>query len=472
MENYLKSTQMEGLNKDNLWQGVASELQVSISPASYTSWIKPCFIDSVTEIDGERVLIELATPSVFHQRTVDERYYGQIKQVIEKQTGKRCELAMVVRQREVKEEKRETNGLMDKNLFDDSAIKEQSEDDLRNLSLNPRFSFDNFVVGSSNNLAYAAAKAVVDNPGRKHNPFFIWGGVGVGKTHLMHAIARELLKKGKSEIKMVTSEQFTNEFISTMRNKTVDSFKKKYRNVEALMIDDIQFLAGKESTQEEFFHTFNELYAKGAQIVMTSDRRPQDIEQVEQRLISRFLGGLTVDIGLPDYEMRVAILKQKSEEQNLDADEEAINLIASSLSTNVRELEGTLMRMASMATLKGTRLTTEVVEAELGSGGIAPKTGKRMRPQEVISVICKKMGLKNKDVVGKSRKAEIVKARHIAMYILREEMGIQLVRVAKLMGRNDHTTVMHAVEKIKGEFNTDQEVREQVMEVKQIIYKQ
>jgi chromosomal replication initiator protein len=449
----------------SLWESVTAEIEVGISPASFQSWIKPCFIDAVNEIDSERLLVELACPSGFHQRTIDERYYGQIKSILEKQTGKKCEVGIVVKQkpmeRTISEEKSKDTGLFE----EEKPL--SSDRDMMAAGLNPRFTFDNFVVGGSNNLAYAAARGVVDTPGIKHNPLFLWGGVGVGKTHLMHAVGKKLIERGLT-VRAVTSEQFTNELIMTIRNKSVSGFKKKYRNLDVLMIDDIQFIAGKESTQEEFFHTFNELYMKGAQIIMTSDRRPQDIEQVEQRLISRFLGGLTVDIGLPDYEMRLAILKQKCSELKVEVDQGVLELMAESVTTNARELEGVLTRVVNVATIHGGNLTKELVEKEIGV--TSKKESKKLRPQELISLVAKTYEYKNKELLGNSRKANLVQARHVAMFLLREEMGLTLQNVAELMGGRDHTTVMHAVEKVKKEFEVNQGVREKVIQVKQAVY--
>ena len=248
-----------------------------------------------------------------------------------------------------------------------------------------------------------------------------------------------------------------------------DEFKKKYRNLDVLLIDDIQFFAGKESSQEEFFHTFNELYSKGAQIVLTSDRRPQDIEDVYDMFISRFLGGLTVDISLPDWEMRLAILKQKCNELKVDYEPGALDIIATSTNTNARELEGILTRIINIAEMETGAVTKNLVEREIGVE--AEKRARRLRPQEVISLVAKHFDLKNKQVVGKSRKSELVKARHITMYLLREEMGMTLQRIAKLIGDRDHTTVMHAVEKIEEEMIDNRLLRSDVMEMKQKIYK-
>jgi chromosomal replication initiator protein len=279
----------------------------------------------------------------------------------------------------------------------------------------------------------------------------------------MHAVGRGLIEKGYKKVRVLTSEQFMNELITTIRSKNVEPFKKKYREADALLVDDIQFIANKDTTQEEFFHTFNELYSKQKQIIMTSDRRPQDIQQVEQRLISRFLGGLTVDIGLPDYEMRCAILRQMAEEMGIVTGPEAIETAASNINTNARELEGTFKGLVSMASLKGSILTKEIVESHLNLKSAPKAAGKKMRAQEVISVVAKHFNLKNKELVGHNRQANLVLARQITMYFLREEMGIQLQRVASLMGGRDHTTVMYGVNKMKKEIGLNQVVRQEVM---------
>jgi len=335
--------------------------------------------------------------------------------------------------------------------------------------LNPRFTFDTYIVGGSNNLAFAAAKAVVESPGVRHNPLFIWGGVGVGKTHLMHAIGHEVTRGGVEKVTYVTSEQFTSDLIQSLRSKQVDAFKKKYRNVGALLVDDIQFLSGKESTQEEFFHTFNELYMKGVQIVLTSDKKPQEIGQLEERLVSRFLGGLTADIGLPDYEMREAILRQKAGELRVNVDNVVIEALAENVITNARELEGVLMRLINASVAENSAISLEMVSKVIG---ITKEIEKRKppRPIMVISLVAKDFEYRNKDLTGKSRKAELVKARHIAMYLLREELGTQLVKVGDLFGGRDHTTVMHAVEKIKQEVDDNQEVRNKIMNLKHLMY--
>jgi len=462
---------MENQN-EGLWKSVSGELQVSISEASFNSWIRPCFVKSIAEIDEERVIVEMATPSGYHLRTIDERYYGQIKKIMEKILGKKCELALIVEQKS-EEEKREIKKEVKEEKVDEENGGDLFSQPVRGTAegLNPRFTFDTYVMGSSNNLAFAAAKAVVENPGTRHNPLFIWGGVGTGKTHLMQAVGHGLANRGVDGVTYVTSEQFANDLINSLRMKTVDGFKKKYRQVGALLVDDVQFFSKKESTQEEFFHTFNELYMKGVQIVLTSDKKPQEIGELEERLVSRFLGGLTVDIGLPDYEMRVAILKQKAAELQTEVSDRVIELIASNMQTNSRELEGMFIRLVNEASLNGGLINEEMVRKAIGVNEVEERK-KPPRPIKVISVVAKHFDYRNKDLTGKSRKAELVTARHIAMYLLREELGLQLMKVGELMGGRDHTTVMHGVEKIKGEIEGNEETRNMVMNVKHSLYSQ
>src|SRR3989344_4850631 len=464
------SDENESMDSEKLWRTVCGELGVSLSPASFGSWVKPCFIRSVTEIDSQRLLVELASPSAFHSHTVETKFYSIIKQAMEKVTKKKCDVALVAV--ELKKdsktnkkdsrvgEARETN----MSLF---APAEESRQSGTNLNL--RYTFESYMVGSSNRLAFAAGKAVVDYPGTRHNPLFLYGGVGVGKTHLMQAVGHELVKKGVGKVVCITSEQFTNDLVASFKSKMTDAFKKKYRQVGALLVDDVQFFGGKDSTQEEFFHTFNELTNKQAQIIMTSDRKPQDIVGLEDRLRSRFLGGMMVDIGLPDYEMRLPILKQRALEVKVLVDDSAFELMANSFPTNARELEGTFSQLAATANLDGVVLTKEMVQKNLGLPANSINEI-RVRPIKVISTVAKYFDFRNKDLLGESRKADLVVARHVAMYILRDTLKLNLTEVAELMGGRDHTTVMHAVEKMELQIENNTDLRRKVMALTQALY--
>ncbi len=464
------SVENEHMDSEKLWHGICGELGVSMTPASFAGFIKPCFIRSITPIDEERLLLELATSSAFLSHTIETKYYSIIKQAAEKLTEKKCDIALIV-----VEPNKET--IFNKKDFKSSDSNKTSiglfappeENKQIGTNLNPRYLFESYMVGSSNRLAFAAGKAVVDYPGTRHNPLFIYGGVGVGKTHLMHAVGHELVKKGVGKVVCVTSEQFTNDLVGSFKSKMTDAFKKKYRQVGALLVDDVQFFGGKDSTQEEFFHTFNELTNKQAQIIMTSDRKPQEIVGLEDRLRSRFLGGMMVDIGLPDYEMRLAILHQRALEIKAEVEDSAFELMATNFATNARELEGTFVRLATGASIDGGILTKEMVQRTMGLPANSVKDIK-VRPIKVISTVAKYFDFRNKDLLGTSRKADLVVARHIAMYILRETLSLNLTEVAELMGGRDHTTVMHAVEKMELQIEENMDIRRKVNALKQALY--
>jgi len=464
------SCENEPMDSEKLWHSVCGELGVAMSPPSFGAWVKPCFIRSVTEIDSSRLLIELASPSAYHSHTVENKFYSIIKQAMEKVTQKKCDVALVVveSKKEIKISKKESK-VGEEGEINMSLFAPPEENKQNGTNLNPRYLFESYMVGSSNRLAFAAGKAVVDYPGTRHNPLFIYGGVGVGKTHLMQAIGHELVKKGVGKVVCITSEQFTNDLVVSLKSKMTDAFKRKYRQVGALLVDDVQFFGGKDSTQEEFFHTFNELTNKQAQIIMTSDRKPQDIVGLEDRLRSRFLGGMMVDIGLPDYEMRLAILRQRALDIKAEVDDGAFELMANSFPTNARELEGKFVHLAAAASIDGGILTKEMVQKDLGLPAKSVKEIK-VRPIKVISTVAKYFDFRNKDLLGTSRKADLVVARHIAMYILRDTLKINLTEVAELMGGRDHTTVMHAVEKMKNEVEVNTDIRRKVMALTQALY--
>ncbi len=464
------SVENDGMDSEKLWHSICGELGVSMTPASFAGFIKPCYLRSITSIDEERLLLELVTPSAFLSHTVETKYYSIIKQSAEKISGKRCDIALLVieQNKETKYPKKDFESAKP-NETNIGLFAPQEDSKSTNTNLNPRYHFESYMVGSSNRLAFAAGKAVVDFPGTRHNPLFIYGGVGVGKTHLMHAVGHELVKKGVGKIMCITSEQFTNDLVGSFKSKLVDAFKKKYRQVGALLVDDVQFFGGKDSTQEEFFHTFNELTNRQVQIIMTSDRKPQEIVGLEARLRSRFLGGMMVDIGLPDYEMRLAILKQRALDLKVDVDDGAFELMATSFPTNARELEGTFGQLAATANLDGVVLTKEMVQKNLGLPSSTVKDIK-VRPLKVISTVAKYFDFRNKDLLGTSRKADLVVARHITMYILRDILDLNLTEVAELMGGRDHTTVMHAVEKMKVQIEENVDIRRKVNALKQALY--
>ncbi len=333
---------------------------------------------------------------------------------------------------------------------------------IQNANLNPRYTFDTFVVGANNNLAHAASLAVAESPGEIYNPLFIYGGVGLGKTHLMHSIGHFILKNNpKAKILYVTSEKFTNELIDAIRNKnniSTTEFREKYRNNDVLLIDDIQFIIGKESTQEEFFHTFNALYEAKKQIIISSDKPPKEIETLEERLRSRFEWGLTVDIQSPDYETRMAILRKKEELEGYNIDNEVIKYIATHVKSNIRELEGALTKIVALSKLNKREITTDLAEEAL-KDLISPGGAREITPELIIQVVSEHFGITPADISSKKRNKEIVYPRQIAMYLCRTMTSTPLQGIGKCLGDRDHTTIIHGAEKITADLEKNESLR-------------
>ena len=326
-------------------------------------------------------------------------------------------------------------------------------------SLNPNYTFDTFVVGNNNKLAHAASLAVAESPGEVYNPLFLYGGVGLGKTHLMHSIAH-FIQSNNPDVKIlyVSSETFTNELIEAIRNgnnTAMTKFREKYRNIDVLLIDDIQFIIGKESTQEEFFHTFNELYLAKKQIVISSDKPPKDMETLEERIRSRFECGLTADIGSPDYETRMAILRRKEEMDNFHLDDEILKYIATNIKSNIRELEGALNKLLAYSNLEQTEITMEVAMKEL-QNIISPDKPREITPQLIIDVVCEHFHITKEQMISKSRSNDIAKPRQIAMYLCKNMTGVSLENIAELLGGRDHSTVIHGINKVEAELQTNE----------------
>ena len=325
---------------------------------------------------------------------------------------------------------------------------------IQSANLNPKYTFDTFVVGSNNNLAHAAALAVAESPGEIYNPLFIYGGVGLGKTHLMHAIAHFILKNTPdAKILYVTSETFTNELIDAIRNKnntTTTEFREKYRNNDVLLIDDIQFIIGKESTQEEFFHTFNTLYESKKQIIISSDKPPKEIETLEERLRSRFEWGLTVDIQSPDYETRMAILRKKEELEGYNIDNEVITYIATNIKSNIRELEGALTKVMAYSRLNKCEINLKMAEEAL-KDIISPGAQREVTPELIIQIVAEHFGLTPQDIASQKRTKEIVYPRQIAMYLCRDMLATPLQTIGSFLGGRDHTTIIHGADKISSD---------------------
>ena len=332
----------------------------------------------------------------------------------------------------------------------------------------PKYTFDSFVVGSNNRLAHAAALAVAQSPGTKYNPLFIYGGVGLGKTHLMHAIGQFVLKeKPYANVAYVTSEQFTNDFIDAIRKETNLQFRKNYRNVDVLLVDDIQFLSGKEGTQEEFFHTFNELFNAQKQIVITSDKPPKDIPNLEQRLKTRFEWGLTCDISPPNYETRVAILKKKAIDENIDVSDEVIDYIAEYLGTNIRELEGALDKVKFIQELEGRKVGLDTVKSTLKDVIVVKE--KHLSPELIIQAVSKHYGVSFADILSDKRTQNIALARQVGMYLTKEFTDLSLASIGDVFGGRNHSTVIHATNKVKSDAENDPKFNKELNSLKSIL---
>jgi chromosomal replication initiator protein len=342
----------------------------------------------------------------------------------------------------------------------------RSEANLAGLQVNPRHTFANFVVGSHNKLAHAVAEAVAERPGTLYNPLFVYGGVGLGKTHLLHAITIQLTQLDYSAL-YCTSEQFTNDLIAAIRHQTTDQFRAKYRHVDALLIDDIQFISGKESTQEEFFHTFNHLHAAGKQIIISSDRPPKSLATLEERLRSRFEGGIQTDIQTPDFETRVAILQSKAHRQQLQVPHDVLMLLAERVDSNVRELEGALNNLWIHAQLHKSPLTVSLANMILNN--LAPQRTP-CAPPRVVELVAEYYNLSPVDLTGRSRTAPVAYARHVAMYLLREENGLSLPAIGDQLGGRDHTTVRHGVEKVTQDLEKQEQLRRDISALRERVY--
>jgi chromosomal replication initiator protein len=451
------------MNNDELWQALLAQIQFNISKANFATWFKNTGIFS--KKDGELIV---SVPNNFSKEWLENKYNKTIFKILHNLDDSIKEIKYSVARPE-------------KMVARSSAVAVDSYNDIpqmefqefqvnKETNLNPRYTFENFVIGPFNELPHAAAWAVSQNPGAVYNPLFIYGGVGLGKTHLIQAVGNEILKRtSQKKIRYTSSEKFASGIINSIKNRDVEKFKSTYKDIDVLIIDDIQFLSGKEKTQEEFFHIFNTLYEKNKQIILSSDRPPKAISALEERLRSRFEGGMIADIGLPDYETRVAILKTKSQEKKFSFSDEILEYIASHIQANVRELEGALNRLAAYQKLNNQTPTVEIAETLLKSVIFSPK--KVTNPEKIIQAVACFYNLKEKDIIDASRKKEIVRPRQVAMYLLRKELGNSFPFIGQKFGGKDHTTAIHAFNKIAKETGTNESLGEEISLIKEQIYR-
>lgn len=436
--------------KEN-WDAIKDTLKENydISKVSYDTWIVPMEIHNV---DNDQVYILADTKGIPNILDYIKKKYKQILEiVIEEKIGLHCNVIFVTSE---DLEKRPNLTAEASNIVTPELNSYYAA--VMNANLNPRYTFDTFVVGSNNRFAHAASLAVAESPGTLYNPLFIYGGAGLGKTHLMQSIAHYILRNDPSvRVLYVTSETFTNDLIDSLKGKKNAEFKEKYRSIDVLMIDDIQFLIGKESTQEEFFHTFNYLYETGKQVIITSDKPPKDFTNLEERLRSRFSVGLPVDVSAPDYETRVAILHKKEETENTKISDDIINYIAENINTNIRELEGALNRITAFKRLSNKEITLSMAEDVLRDIINNHKEVKITVPL-IVEVIASHFGFEADELISQKRNKDIAYSRQIAMYLCRQMTDLSLQQIGKELGNRDHTTVRHGIEKITEDLKNSQ----------------
>lgn len=452
------------MDQIRIWQAVLGEIELSIPHASFTTWFNNT--ELVDTADGEAVI---SVPNIFVKAQLEKKFNEQILLVLKKSGVEIDRVVFAVKTSSTKKRakpSREVSESIRDTPKETVLIKPSQKSSTTNL--NPRYTFDNFIVGSSNDLAYAASRAVAENPGQKYNPLFLYGGAGLGKTHLMQAIGNEITKKQPSaRVLYTTTESFVNEFLDSIRFKK-QGFSDKYRNVDVLIIDDMQFIANKEKTQDEFFHTFNDLHQNNKQIIISSDKPPKSIPTLTDRLRSRFEWGMSIDIQMPDYETRSAIITAKASQSGMELDPTVVEYLATNIKTNIRELEGALNQLLAYSEMRG--ITPDIAIAEGMVANVKKTRPHHVTAKQIIDKTARYFQLDPKDICSARRDKYIVVPRQIAMYLLRSELKLSFPVIAKELGRKDHTTAMHSVEKITKESKLDMMIREQINDIRERLY--
>jgi chromosomal replication initiator protein len=443
------------MNIDQAWQSVLTQLQSEMPKASFDTWVS-----DTRPLALENGAFRVGTPNAYARDWLESRLSSTVSRLLVGILDSNIAVDFVVSQAE----NIRAPGIEPDN--EDGAAGFVVPD--RHSSLNPRYTFDNFVVGAGNRLAHAACQAVAEKPARAYNPLFLYGGVGLGKTHLLHAIGNACAGRGLNVL-YVSSEEFTNEIINAIRTHTTQAFREKYRSADVLLVDDIQFIAGKESTQEEFFHTFNTLHGQDKQIIVSSDRPPRALVTLEERMRSRFEWGLAADIQPPDLETRLAILRAKAERTGRLVPDDILETIARRVESNIRELEGALNRILAFADLSGSPLTPELVEAALAD--LLPER-QNVQPEKIMELVAREWKTTVDALLGRDRSHKVAEPRQVAMYLMRKETDASLPQIGEVLGGRDHTTVMYAIDKIENQIETKTELRRRVVNIRQQLYGQ
>jgi chromosomal replication initiator protein len=445
------------MNAEQAWQTVLAQLQMDMPRASFDTWVR-----DTRPVGYDNGILTVGVRNAYARDWLDTRLATTVNKMLIETLNSKVSIQFVVSQAD------ENASTTDLEPAPAAMEITPPEPKPRHVTLNPRYTFDTYVVGSGNRLAHAACQAVADKPARAYNPLFLYGGVGLGKTHLLHAIGNACHASGLNVL-YVSSEEFTNDMITAIRTHTTQAFREKYRSADVLLVDDIQFIAGKESTQEEFFHTFNTLHGQDKQIIVSSDRPPKSLVTLEERLRSRFEWGLTADIQAPDFETRLAILRSKAERTGRHISDEILESVAKQVQSNIRELEGALNRIVAFADLSGSALTPSLVEMALAD--LMPSRGD-IEPDRVVDAVARKFGLTADTLLGRDRTKDVARSRQIAMYLLREEAKISFPQIGEVLGGRDHSTIMSAYEKIKEQLHSDRRLEQDIVSLKQQLYDQ
>jgi chromosomal replication initiator protein len=450
------------MDAKQVWRAALGELQVSLSPANYETWLRETYL---ADVDDQR--FRIAVPNGFAKDWLETRYRSLISQTLARVVGYSVQVEFVV---VASSEAQAVGATAQPVRVEPTRVGAPEGAPAGATYLNQRYTFSNFIVGSANRLAHAASLSVAERPGHAYNPLFLYGGVGLGKTHLMHAIGNAVVGKfPRKRVVYATSEKFTNEFITSIQQGRIDDFRARYRRIDLLLIDDIQFIADKERTQEEFFHTFNTIHEDGKQIVLSSDRPPKAILTLEERLRSRFEWGLIADLTAPDLETRIAILRAKAEEQGTPITSDVIEFIARKVVSNIRELEGALNRIVAYASMGAMPVSIELAQAVLSNVLYNPKK-RQVTPERIAQAVSDYYGVGMDALRGQKREKSIVVPRQIAMFLMREETDVSLLRIGAELGGRDHSTVLHACDKINREMQLNDEMRREVAAVRELIY--
>jgi chromosomal replication initiator protein len=451
------------MDAKQVWRAALGELQVSLSPANYETWLRDTML---VDVDDHR--FRIAVPNGFAKDWLETRYRSLISQTLARIVGYSVQVEFVVNA--APEQAAVQNGSAPEGGAHVRVEPTRVGGEGGATNLNPRYTFANFIVGSANRLAHAASLSVAERPGHAYNPLFLYGGVGLGKTHLMHAIGNQVIAKfPRKRVVYATSEKFTNEFITSIQQGKIDEFRSRYRRIDLLLIDDIQFIADKERTQEEFFHTFNAIHEDGKQIVLSSDRPPKAILTLEERLRSRFEWGLIADLTAPDLETRIAILRAKAEEGAVPITSDVIEFIARKVVSNIRELEGALNRIVAYASMGAMPISIELAQAVLSNVLYNPKK-RQVTPERIAKAVADYYAVPMDALKGQKRDKAIVMPRQIAMFLMREETDVSLLRIGAELGGRDHSTVLHACDKITRESAINDELRREIAAVRELIY--